>query len=292
MTTSIKRKSLVGYAGGKAQIAEYILPYLPRSRIYAEPFAGMLSVMANRTPSEIEIANDFDWRVAMLWTAVRDHPEELIDAIMSTPVSRTEFARCIDWPNYTHTSVVETARRAYVSINQGRRKSLGSQTIKQWDSMSMEIMRFRLSNPMHNKSGIIRLLSRRMRNVRIVNGDYKQIAKRLHGKDAVMYVDPPYLSNTMRAGNTMYEGSAAHSLEWHTDFLHTMAACDCVVAISGYDSPVYDDLLPGWRKVRVLNIHSHMGVRMTSNFSHSGAGHKFKESYLDRQDEVLWINRS
>ena len=287
--TTIKRKSLVGYAGGKAQIAEYILPYLPRSRIYAEPFAGMLSVMANRDPSEVEIANDFDWRVTMLWKAVRDHPEEMIDAIMSTPVSRAEFARCIDWKNYRHESVVETARRAYVTINQGRRKSLGGQTIKQWDSMSMEIMRFRLSNPMHNKAGIIRLLSHRMRKVRIVHGDYKKVANNLSGKDAVMYCDPPYLSNTMRAGNTMYEGSAAHSLEWHMEFLRTMAQCDCTIAISGYDSPVYDDVLEGWSKIRMLNIHSHMGVRMTSNFSHSGAGHKFKSSYLDRQEEILWV---
>src|SRR5699024_12648034 len=63
----------------------------------------------------------------------------------------------------------------------------------------------------------------------------------------LLYLDPPYLEST-RATNYRHEMLTD---EAHTEFAEAVNACTAKVVISGYDSPLYADLFPGWHVTRL-----------------------------------------
>src|SRR3989338_5619176 len=80
-----------GWYGGKYSHLEWLMPLLPDSHHYCEPFAGSAAVLLNREPSPIETYNDMDGEVANFFRVLRDKPKEIINAIALTPFSREEF---------------------------------------------------------------------------------------------------------------------------------------------------------------------------------------------------------
>jgi hypothetical protein len=63
--------------------------------------------------------------------------------------------------------------------------------------------------------------------------------------DLLLYCDPPYLPET-RVKLRLYRHEM--SLVDHTRLLQALLRCRCAVAISGYASRLYDDMLAGWRR--------------------------------------------
>jgi len=64
--------------------------------------------------------------------------------------------------------------------------------------------------------------------------------------DEFVYLDPPYLIETRRNGKRLYRHEM-RTLEEHRSLLEIILALDCMVAISGYWSELYMDMLSGWR---------------------------------------------
>jgi DNA adenine methylase len=84
-----------------------------------------------------------------------------------------------------------------------------------------------------------------------------------------MYVDPPYLRDTRNGTNYRHEMA---SEDEHRELADTLTACKAAVVLSGYPSPLYDELYKGWH--------------VTSIAAGSGQG----SVWVDRV-EVLWSNR-
>jgi hypothetical protein len=62
-----KRKLIVfGWYGGKFSHLDWLLPKLPKTNQYCEPFAGSGAVLLNRPPSPVETYNDIDGEVGMI----------------------------------------------------------------------------------------------------------------------------------------------------------------------------------------------------------------------------------
>lgn len=80
------------YSGGKQRVAKQIVDLFPPHAGYIEPFAGALSVLLAKTPSELEVVNDLDGDIVAFWRVLRDQPEELERACALTPHSRLETA--------------------------------------------------------------------------------------------------------------------------------------------------------------------------------------------------------
>ena len=81
-----------GWYGGKFSHLEWLLPLLPMTPYYCEPFAGSGAVLLNRPPAGVETYNDLDGEVVNFFKVLRDEPEDLQRAMALTPFSREEFA--------------------------------------------------------------------------------------------------------------------------------------------------------------------------------------------------------
>ena len=64
--------------------------------------------------------------------------------------------------------------------------------------------------------------------------------------DELVYLDPPYLIETRRNAKRLYRYEM-RSAEEHRSLLQLILGLDCMVAISGYWSELYMDMLSGWR---------------------------------------------
>lgn len=80
-----------GWYGGKFSHLDWLLPLLPKTTHYCEPFGGSAAVLLNREPSPVETYNDLDGDVVNFFRVLRDDHEALIEAIGLTPFSREEF---------------------------------------------------------------------------------------------------------------------------------------------------------------------------------------------------------
>jgi len=76
-----------GWYGGKFSHLDWLLPLLPRTAHFCEPYGGSAAVLLNREPSPLETYNDLDGDVVNFFRVLRDKKEELIEKIGLTPFS-------------------------------------------------------------------------------------------------------------------------------------------------------------------------------------------------------------
>ena len=129
----LKRKKLIafGWYGGKFSHLDWLLPLLPRTPYYCEPFAGSAAVLLNREPSTVETYNDLDGEVAAFFRVLREQSEALTKAIALTPFSREEFAlACKLDPEIPP---LERARRFYVRARQVRTGLAQTASLGRWE---------------------------------------------------------------------------------------------------------------------------------------------------------------
>ena len=118
------KRIVFGWYGGKFSHLDWLLPLLPKSHHYCEPFAGSAANLLNRAPSPVETYNDIDGDVANFFRILRDRADELIRLISLTPFSREEFHLAVSG-NTKGVSDVERAHRflsARVRLEPGWRK--------------------------------------------------------------------------------------------------------------------------------------------------------------------------
>ncbi|MFC7655951.1 DNA adenine methylase [Pseudonocardia benzenivorans] len=108
------------YFGGKTTLAQRIVELIPPHEHYVEPFAGGLSVLLAKRPSVMETVNDLDGRLMTFWRVLRERLPELERACALTPHSRAEYETCQDVTQDPLDDELETARRVWVRLSQGR----------------------------------------------------------------------------------------------------------------------------------------------------------------------------
>jgi hypothetical protein len=72
-----------------------------------------------------------------------------------------------------------------------------------------------------------------------------------------VYADPPYVSATRRRSRVYRQD---YTEDDHVRLVETLKGLSCSVLISGYESDLYNDLLPNWNKVTFVAA-SHSGPR-------------------------------
>ena len=116
--------------------------------------------------------------------------------------------------------------------------------------------------------------------------------------DELVYADPPYLRSTRRSAGKLYR----HDLEEadHVRLLEVLKGLPCMVMVSGYQSPLYDEALAGWRRVSFM-AKTHVELReecVWLNFEaprhlHDGThlGSTFRERQSVKRRHQRWIER-
>ena len=126
-----RKKICFGWYGGKYNHLEWLLPLLPETHQYCEPFAGSAAVLLNRAPSPVETYNDVDGEVVNFFKVLRDQKAALIEAIGLTPFSREEFHRAIE-DFGPHLPALERARKFFVRARQVRTGLAQTASLGRW----------------------------------------------------------------------------------------------------------------------------------------------------------------
>lgn len=256
------------YFGGKTSIAPQIAALLPAHRHYIEPFAGSLAVLLAKPPSPMETVNDLADDLVNFWRVLRDDPEGLERACALTPHARTEQQLSYE-PADTD---LERARRTWVRLTQGRAGQLNQRTGWRFvtGGSSQQGM------PAYLQSYVSRLdpVAQRLARVSIEHKPAVDLIE-IYGQHetTLIYADPPYLDSTRTHGG--YGNVYVREMRGEDDhrlLAKALHAARAAVVLSGYHSPLYDELYGSWHQTELL----------------APAGNSTKARV---RTEVLWSNR-
>lgn len=266
-------KPPIPYFGAKTQVADWIVSLLPDHEHYVEPFAGSLAVLLAKPPSPLETVNDLDQRVMCFWRVLRDRPEELARACALTPHGRAEYANALCRID-DETDELERARLVWVILHQGRGRAFGApkgwrHSVGRADPVGGQR---RMTTAIDRATNTIPASAQRLRTVALeCMPALDLIAKYGAHPDVLLYLDPPYAAATGRDTNG-YGIEMASDAE-HRTLADALDTCRAAVVLSGYPSPLYDELYEGW--------HREQSSATTGN------GRTGERSRV----EVLWSNR-
>jgi DNA adenine methylase len=255
------------YYGGKTRLAPRIAALLPPHQHYVEPFAGSLAVLLAKDPSKLETVNDLDGDLMTFWRVLRDQPEDLARVCDLTPHARSEHAAAAmiseDLPD------LERARRVWVRLTQGRSSAMRNTGWRYYQDPAGTSSSF--PRYLHGYVQRMALAANRIRAVSLESRPALQIIER-YGKhsEVLIYADPPYERSTRDHLNYRHEMASADE---HRELAAALKECSATVVLSGYHSPLYDELYAGWERTEL--------AAWTGNATNSDGS----------RTEVLWSNR-
>jgi DNA adenine methylase len=264
-----KKLIAFGWYGGKFSHLDWLLPLLPNTNHYCEPFAGSGAVLLNRKPSPVETYNDLDGEVVNFFRVLRQQKEALLEAISLTPFSREEFAMaCTLDPNLTE---LERARRFFVRARQVRTGLAQKASLGRWANCK-NTSRSGMSGVVSRWLGGIENLESiadRLIRVQIENRPAIEAIHLYDSPETFFYCDPPYIHETR--GDINSYGFEMQNAD-HVVLAKTLNSVDAMVAISNYDCDLMNDLYPSSR------WYKHYSPEKTIH------------STKDKRQEVLWVN--
>ena len=244
-------KSLLKYPGSKWRIADWIISFFPKHKVYCEPFFGSGALFFKKSPSYIETINDIDGDIVNLFKCCREFPEALATAINLTPFSREEFQRC-----YERTSdPVEQARRTIVRYHQSFGTSNSS--LNAWKNSQVGGGP-RCATMWNYLPDTVIDCCERLKQAQIECVDAIDLIKRYDDKETLIYLDPPYLSNLRK--KNMYNCEMTESQ--HIEMIATIKQSKSMIILSGYDNNLYNTELKDWHTADTLTT-AQMGKQRT-----------------------------
>lgn len=260
-----------GYFGSKNKIAFQICDELPPHSCWIEAFCGSAALTLAKPPAPMEIINDIDKQIVNFFEQLRKNEKELCRLVALTPYAREELniARNGD----KRVDNLEKARRflveAMMSINGVFGESPGGFSYSQ--SYSRDGREARV-NRWFNLPDRISKVAERLKNVRIENKNAIELLKMFQNRPATLiYLDPPYLVERTNGYN-----NEANCNDFHHKLLKLANKSKCMILISGYTNPLYEEFLTkdkGW-SFRSIITHT----KDSLGRSHS-------------RIEILWMNK-
>jgi len=249
------------YFGGKAAIADRIAALLPDHEHYVEPFAGSLAVLLAKPPSAMETVNDISQDLMTFWRVLRDRPTDLERVCADTPHSRIEHQVAYE----PATDDLERARRVWVRLTQGRSSRMGRTGWRSHRQIHSPI-----PGELRAFTARIRDSADRLRSVTLECRPALEVIEEYgRHRSNLIYADPPYLGE-LRSTGYVHE---LFTESEHRELLEALLSCRATVVLSGYSSPLYDDLLATWFRREIAT--------QTGN----GLGDRSRV-------EVIWSNRA
>lgn len=242
------------YHGGKHRIADWIIGQFPPHSVYVEPFGGAGSVLVRKEPARSEVYNDLDSETANVFQVLRDpaSADRLRTLCELTPYARAEF----DLAQIRSDEPVEQARRtlfrAWASFGSAgaTRGRSGMRTYTRPDGDHLNV-----AKSWNRVADMIPHYVERMRRVVIENRPALDIMRQHDSRETLHYVDPPYLPETRSQGSHRYYRHEM-TVDDHVALLESLRDLKGMVLLSGYESTLYDEKLPGWRRLTLSTTGS------------------------------------
>ncbi len=268
-----KKKKIIafGWYGGKFSHLDWLLPLLPKTLHYCEPFGGSAAVLLNREPSKVETYNDIDSEVVNFFRVLRDREEELLYAIGMTPFSREEFQLAIEANgNSKGLSDLERARRFFIRARQVRTGLAQTASNGRWANC-LKTSRAGMAGAVSRWLGSVEgleYIATRLLMVQIEHDDAINVIKRFDSSDTLFYCDPPY-PHESRGDKNAYRYEMSN--EDHVKLANVLHNVKGKVAISGYKCKLMDELYKDWyihisKTKKALSIKSYRTEILWTNY--------------------------
>jgi DNA adenine methylase len=233
-----------GWYGGKFSHLDWLLPLLPATTHFCEPFGGSAAVLINREPSPVETYNDLDGDLVNFFRVLREQKDTLLEAIGLTPFSREEFELAISEAD-EKTSELERARRFFVRARQVRTGLAQTASSGRWAHClltSRAGMAGAVSRWLGSVEGLSEIAQRLLR-VQIENAPAIEVIQRYDSDETLFYCDPPYPHESRGDSNAYgYEMSD----EDHRALAAVLRSTRAKVAISSYECDLMEELYGDW----------------------------------------------
>lgn len=257
--------------GGKYYLCNWVIEHFPKNYIdltYCEPCCGGASVFLNKMPAEEEVINDLDKGVISIFKALRDEPKEFINKIKKLQYVEETFTKAQKRAEEPFDDYIDKAVNEYVL----RRMSRGG--LKKAFAWSERLRGGKTGdvNAWETMVEVLPEIAERVKKLHVLNNNFKEVVKVWDAENVLMYVDPPYLPITRAKGSEdLYDNEM--SVEDHIDLLAFIKDAKSKVIISGYNSPLYNKYLKGWKVVKK-----------------EVANHSSQQKSKERRYECLWMN--
>jgi DNA adenine methylase len=248
-------RPVMRYHGGKWRLAPWLISHFPKHRVYVEPFGGAASILLRKKRAYSEVYNDRWGDIVAMFKVLRDpvQSSELERRIRLTPFAREEYEAVTPESFEACDDQIERARMlifrsfagfgsnaAYLPRNTGfRSNSNRSHTTPAHDWA--------------NYPDVLAAITERLAGVVIENRDALEVMQQHDAPDVLHYVDPPYVHATRALANPydLKYGGYVHEMsdDDHRVLAAGLADLEGMVLVSGYPSPLYEDLFAGWAYV-------------------------------------------
>lgn len=257
-----------GWYGGKYSHLDWLLPLLPQTTHYCEPFGGSAALLINRQSSPVETYNDLDGEVVNFFRVLREQKEALIEAIGLTPFSRAEFEAAINEPT-AELSDLERARRFYIRARQVRTGLAQKASAGRWAHCVLT-SRAGMAGAVSRWLGAVEdlpFIAQRLLRVQIEHAPAIEVIQRYDSEEILYYCDPPYPHATRGDANAYaYEMTD----DQHRELAGVLRNVKGKVALSGYQCDLMEELYGDWQRIE--------------------AGERVAHSVKSPRQEVLWVN--
>lgn len=232
------------YHGGKFRLAQWITSFFPTHECYVEPYGGAAGVLMQKERSYAEVYNDLDSEIVNVFRVLRDPDlsERLIQQCLLTPFSRDEFTSSYEKSDDPVEQARLTLFRSEAGFGSGG--ATGHNTGFRSDSKRAYSLASHIWQKYPDR---IRAFCTRLSGVIIENRPAVDVIKANDSKDALFFIDPPYVLDTRKLSRgNVYRHEMTD--EQHIQLLETIATVEGSVVLSGYDHPIYSEMLHGWDK--------------------------------------------
>ena len=253
-------KAVMKYPGSKWSIAKWIIGFFPERHSYLEPFFGSGAVLFNKPRSHIETVNDLDGNVVNLFEWIKRDPERLAREIYFTPYARKVYE---DAFAAVPEDSFQRAVNFYIRLNMGYGFRTNGEKVGWKNDIQGRERAYAAQDWSHLPEKIIQA-AERLRGVQIENRPAVELIQRFNYKNVLIYPDPPYVLSTRHGKQYRHEMDD----QAQNDLLDVLLAHKGPVALSGYDSELYNSRLKGWYR------------RETTCYS----------QVCSKKREILWMN--
>lgn len=272
-----KREAVAQYYGSKLEFVDFIYRYLPGGHhTWVDCCCGMGNVTLHKSPSKVEVINDTNLNIPILFETIRDHPMPLARAVALTPYSYAEWDKCRTKLRHGIKDKLERSRCFLVTLRQSRGTSPGEAWSRVVDH-SRRDMASSCSRWLNVPDYLIRIADR-LRTIQTECLDFQELIEKYARKKTLFYLDPPYLDEE-RNGSESY-GDHEWDRTTHDRMLGCVLANKGMFMISGYASECYERMLT---KARGWERFEHK-VACRSNVKDDGSTGK-----RPHRMEVLWV---
>lgn len=253
-------RSVLRYPGSKWRIARQLCDLIPEHHSYLEPYFGSGAVFFTKPPSDIETINDLDTDVVNLFQCIKDDPDKIASMVYASPYSKVLYEQQFS-----------------ANADDPYEKAL-SFLIKCWMGHGFRTSGYKSGwkNDVHGRERAYALLNwnrlpewvlqtaERLKQAQIECSPALDLIQRFDYTDVFMYVDPPYVLNTRYTKQYKHEMTDND----HKKLLDVLLSSKAKIMLSGYSSPLYENILSDWERTEI------------SNYTESGK----------KAVEVVWMN--